>query len=78
MGERLYLTAPCTGCGASFDGCNRCTAGTEYRVPTPADLLTDPRVRALVEAGRKVIPWCHDGSTHELEAALAPFEVSRG
>lgn len=52
-----------------------------YRAPTPADLLTDPRVRALVAALRRVQG---DYSIEEeewrcVDEALAPFEgVPRG
>lgn len=51
-----------------------------HRAPTPADLLTDPRVRALVEALRfseGIV--ANESDTTEIMAALAPFEeVPRG
>ena len=47
----------------------------EFRMePTPADLLTDPRVRALVEAARVALHCSVEdqGDHARMEAALAP------
>lgn len=59
-----------------------CPCGEDlYREPMPADLLTDPRVAALVRALRRVSA---DYTVEEeewqcVDAALAPFEeVTRG
>lgn len=57
-----------------------------YRAPTPADLLTDPRVRAVVEALQTEVAALrvlqeYGGRTLSTAtvAALAPFEgVTRG
>ena len=64
------------------DECDDCAGtGDEYRAPTPADLLTDPRVQALVTALRRVQG---DYSIEEeewrcVDEALGPFEeVGRG
>ncbi len=48
--------------------------------PTPADLLGDPRVRALVEAVELLRDWPDQYPRHHsaLMKALAPFEVDRG
>lgn len=32
------------------------------------------RTRALVTAARQILPWTHDGASHELEAALESFD----
>ena len=55
-------------------------AEDSYRDPTPADLLGDPRVRALVEALRRVQGdyTIEEEEWRCVDEALAPFEVSRG
>ena len=75
---KLLVRVACPKCGGegAREGepwCVRCDGdGQICRTPTPADLLTDPRVAALVEALRRET----DGHPHP---ALAPFEeVSRG
>ena len=53
----------------------------EFRMePTPADLLTDPRVQALVDALRRVQGdyTIEEEEWRCVDEALAPFGVSRG
>ena len=53
----------------------------EFRMePTPADLLTDPRVRALVMALRRVQGdyTIEEEEWRCVDEALAPFGVDRG
>lgn len=87
QGERLVVKtivdcSNCDGSGLWHDGtaCGDCGGRgwvESHRSPTPADLLTDPRVRALVKAAQRSVKdmW----ESHELETALALFEeVGRG
>lgn len=55
-------------------------AEDSYRDPTPADLLTDPRVQALVDALRRVQGdyTIEEEEWRCVDEALAPFGVSRG
>jgi hypothetical protein len=72
-GERR-LVMRCT----SYDEQGGFTCSHVY-TPTPADLLTDPRVRALVEAAGTVVQYSEiagDVDWNRLIDALAPFEVS--
>lgn len=91
MADRaLWAFVPCGLCGGTgesdygLDECDECAGtGDQYVNPTAADLLTDPRVRALVEALRPVVlrwdPDAMDDMERRLIAALVPFEeVSRG
>mgnify|MGYP003442826174 FL=1 len=95
MAER-YLSAvswhECDACGGTgyapppgfHESCEVCDGAGELQGhlrPTPADLLTDPRVRSLVEALTAALGPLDEHApvaTFAVEAALAPFEVSRG
>lgn len=91
MGERnlsVVTWDSCDLCGGTGEArdrepCDACEGTGElhgHQRPTPADLLTDPRVRALVEALRfseGIV--ANESDTTEIMAALAPFEeVPRG
>ena len=80
MGKSVIgVIVPCD-CGVPEE-CIRC-GGREVclgpTAPTPSDLLTDPRVAAVVRALHRSQPT--SGDLHDEKAeALAPFkEVSRG
>lgn len=74
-GESLNLDDECEACGGS----GRVPV---HHAPTPADLLADPQVRALLEAARTAAVTDEDwvyADMGRLRRALAPFEeVPRG
>lgn len=69
--ERKLVMVPSSACICRAD---------EYPAASPADLLTDPRVQALVEAVELLRDWPDQYPRHHsaLMKALAPFEVPRG
>ena len=81
--DPLETCETCDGNGVYLDedGEYDCPCAEDsYRDPTPADLLTDPRVQALVEAVELLRDWPDQYPRHHsaLMKALAPFEVDRG
>ena len=80
----LWMLVECPTCaGSDRLGCRDCDGTRElYRDPTPADLLSDPRVAALVEALghslRELRVYDQYRQDVAAKAALAPFEVRNG
>lgn len=89
MGERRLVVrteVDCDNCATSGlwrDGstCEMCDGHgwvESSAKPTPADLLTDPRVAALVDALKRATGHLLEPAYNQAMAALAPFEVRRG